>query len=202
MNVRKCTWKHFIAIALVAGCSKESALDSTGAVMDVDDGEIARLRLTGPRPMLFPGSRCFGKGVPGSGVPSDFPIGGPGTGDEGVPQSPDDPEHVAEVSVRADAPLTVSFTFSSDHSRPGPVGASVPEAQRPATCTVARSFVPDGGRDYEWVSHWYSTGECAVIIHEIAWAGADFRREPVPSDAAFPCEDLDAPQKEHASPET
>ncbi|WP_342316406.1 hypothetical protein [Lysobacter sp. FW306-1B-D06B] len=179
-----------IAVAgLISGCFVKNTIKSElSTYAEPTDGALVHIRLIGSRNVkVYPSSTCVAYTVPGSGYPAGPQMGGQRKRDLDMPKPGAMPKHFVEVAARADEPITASFSHYSELTIPGAAGAGAPNTRRSSSCIVARSFVPQSGRNYEMTANWLSAGLCSVQVFEIVAEGAGYTRRPVPSRIAEGC---------------
>ena len=174
---------------LLSGCFVKSTIKSElSAYAEPTDGALAHIRLIGSRNVkVYPNSTCAACTVSGSGYPAGPQMGGQRKRDLGMPKPGSMPKHFVEMAARADEPITASFSYYSELTIPGAAGTGAPSTRRSSFCYVARSFVPQSGRNYEMTANWLSAGLCSVQVFEIVAEGAGYTRRPVPSRIAEGC---------------
>jgi hypothetical protein len=151
-------------------------------------GATARVRLIGERPKVYPNSGCVSTNVPDSGYPGGWKLWGLAAS-IGMPRFSDTPKDAIEVVVRAGEPATIRFQPAQSSYVPGPAGTGAPGSRRSAHCTVARTFVPEPGADYEVRGIWSGTFNCAVEVTELVATEPHGHalRMPAESKPAFGC---------------
>ena len=188
-----------VVCAVISGCNwfgdlRQSELST---YEEPSDGATARVRLIGSRPKVYPNSDCVSVNVANSGYPQGLKLWGPAPRTLGMPQSPDTPRNVIEVVARANVPMTISFQYARSSYTPGPAGTGAPGTNRSAHCTIARTFVPEAGADYEVRGLWFGNSACAVEVTELVTTYPHDRVLQLPTDSApaFGC-----PDRSHGSP--
>lgn len=163
-----------IATAIgTSGCVIGTIVKSElSAYAEPTTGELAHIRLIGSRNVkVYPASTCPSVNVVGSGYPAGPQMGGQRKRDLGMPKIQVAPKHYVEIAARAGEPITAAFT----------VGRYQGAYQ--LSCSVAGTFVPQAGRNYEMVASWMGT-QCVAQAYEIVSAGELNERRRVPTIAA------------------
>lgn len=177
-----------VLVLPLSGCFIKGVIKSELAAYDEpQQGDVAHIRLIGSRNVkVYPNSDCVGGSVTGGGYPAGPQMGGQRKRDLGMPKPADMPRHYVEIAALADQRIAAKFSFYMESQtavagRPGTVD------RNSASCSVARSFIPEAGQSYEVRTDWDREG-CAVMVFRLVADGAgSVRRLPVPSANAPAC---------------
>ncbi|SDX21192.1 hypothetical protein SAMN04515617_10260 [Collimonas sp. OK242] len=183
----------FIVVMLAVCSTFSHAEESAAGKQDDPKSDTARIRLFGQNGMgvkYYPNSACYGgesvtvSGGIGDafssflGTASNTSIGMPETPNSGKPSARNglfSKAFFREYKIAADQPLTLKLDFQSN---PG---------VRYGYCkTIAGTFVPEAGKDYE-ISLDIKDGMCVPILNELQSTADGVILQPVPASKAEHC---------------